>query len=811
MLPVDALREPIIRAMNGDGLLVLEAPPGAGKTTRVPRFILDSDVQGEIIVVQPRRIAARMAARFVAHELGERPGETIGYQVRFEEAVSSRTRVRFVTEGLLVRELERSPTLKGVGCVVFDEFHERHLDADLALALCKQLRDHERPDLRIVVMSATLDAEPIAAWLGAERLRSEGRQYPVTVSYVDAPGTRRLDDAVASVVRKALREYTGDILVFLPGVGEIMGCLSVFANVSDLLAVPLHGELSPEDQDRAVSPADRRKVVFSTNVAETSVTINGIGVVIDTGLARVASHDPWSGMPQLRLQRISRASADQRAGRAGRTREGFCLRMYGKAELAQPFDVPEIRRLDLASAVLTIRGSGHDPLALPWFEAPNTAAVAAAETLLRDIGALDAKGVTQLGRAMMRYPTHPRLARFMVEAVARNVARDAALVAALLAERDVTVDRRARVTASADVIAIADMIATNDTAALKRGAVRQVLKARDQLARIAGKSGTSDDTQLRLALLSGYPDRVAKKLRAVRDSDSPLATVSQGPALLSQNSVVQDATWILALDAEQRSGRDPLVRSACAIDPDWLIELFTDRISDETTFEWNPNQERVDAVSRMAYGALVMEETRKPAQPSAEASKVLLEQLEKRGLGQVLDAEALAQLEGRVALARAHGLDVPDVRSLLAEALTTSEATSFAAVRDAALLDQVMLALGPARATLDHDVPAFFKLANGKSLRIHYEPGKAPWVESYLQDFFGTDRGPRIARGGVALTIHLWGPNKRPLQVTSDLASFWDTHYPELKPALARRYPRHHWPDDPRKAEAQAFKSRLKS
>ena len=798
MLPVDALREPIIRVMQGAGLLVLEAPPGAGKTTRVPRFILDAGVAGEIIVVQPRRIAARMAARYVAQSLGERVGDTVGYQVRFEEAVSARTRVRFVTEGLLVRELERSPSLAGVGCVVFDEFHERHLDADLALALCRQLRDSVRPDLKIVVMSATLDAEPIAAWLGAERLRSEGRAFPVTTSYVEP----NLNNAVL----RALREHTGDVLVFLPGMREIREGLSAFAN-RDVLALPLHGELSPEEQDRAVMPADRRKVVFATNVAETSVTIDGIGVVVDSGLARVASHDPWSGMPQLRLQRISRASADQRAGRAGRTREGHCMRMYAKAELVQAFDVPEIRRLDLASAVLTIRGLGYEPLGLPWFEAPQSAAIGAAEALLRDLGALDG-GVTKLGRAMMRYPTHPRLARFMVEAVERGVARDAALIAALLSERDVT--SAPNVTASADVIAIADMI-EHDRSSLKRSAVFQVLRARDQLARIAGKGGGGDDEQLRLALLTGYPDRVAKKLRGVRDGDSPLATVSQGPALLSQRSVVQDATWLLALDAEQRHGRDPLVRSACAIDPDWLIELFADRITDETIFEWNPNQERVDVVSRMRYGALVMDETRKPATASAEASKVLLEQLEKRGLGQVVDAEALASLEGRVALARAHGLDVPDVRALLTEALTNSGATSFAGVRDAGLLDQVQLALGPSRATLDNDVPAFFRLANGKSLRIHYDAGKPPWVESFLQDFFGTDRGPRIARGAVALTIHLLGPNKRPLQVTSDLASFWDKHYPELKPALARRYPRHHWPDDPRKAEAQAFKARLKN
>ncbi|MBC7792093.1 MAG: ATP-dependent helicase HrpB, partial [Clostridia bacterium] len=530
MLPVDQLRDPIISALESRGLLVLEAPPGAGKTTRVPGFLLDSGLKGEIIVVQPRRIAARMAARFVAAERGERVGETIGYQVRFEEAVSAATRVRFVTEGLLVRELARSPRLEGVGCIIFDEFHERHLDADLALALCARLRESVRPDLAIVVMSATLDAEPVAKWLGAQRLRSEGRRFPVNVEHVDGPGSRALEHAVALNVHRALRAYSGDLLVFLPGVGEIMRCMSALGGGSEsLLVLPLHGELPPEDQDRAVTPGPKRKVVLATNVAETSVTIEGIGVVIDTGLARVASHDPWSGMPRLTLQRISRASADQRAGRAGRTREGHCIRMYAKAELTQPFDVPEIRRLDLASAVLTIRGSGLDPVSLPWFESPQSVALAAAEALLVDLGALDAKRVmTKVGHAMLRYPTHPRLARFMVEAAERGVARDASLIAALLSERDVTSERRAKVTASADIIAIADAVdelararfdrGAADRLGLRLGPTRQALRVRDQLLRIAGGGGRSaddDDTQLRLAMLSGYPDRVAKRLRDV--------------------------------------------------------------------------------------------------------------------------------------------------------------------------------------------------------------------------------------------------------------------------------------------------------
>ncbi len=819
MLPIEALKNDIVRVMAADGRLVLEAPPGAGKTTQVPRYLLDAGMgdRGEIIVVQPRRLAARMAARFVAKQLGEKVGERVGYQVRFEEAVSAKTQVRFVTEGLLVRELIRRPTLDGVACVVFDEFHERHLDAELALTLVTELKDDARSDLGVIVMSATLDAEPIANWLHAERLRSEGRRFPVTIEHVGSPGARPLEQSVAFQVKRALNTHSGDVLVFLPGVGEIMRCMSVLGGL-EALVLPLHGELSPEEQDRAVDPGERRKVVLATNVAETSVTIEGIGVVIDTGLARVASHDPWSGMPLLKMQRISRASADQRAGRAGRTRAGHCVRMFAEAELTADYETPEIRRLDLADAVLTIRAAGHDPMTLPWLEPPKPHALGAASELLTLLGALDAKGaVTSIGRDMLRYPTHPRLARVMVEARKRGVPGDAALVVALLAERDVTTSRRAVTSASADVIAIADAVLDLERArfdhsaaerlGLRAGPVRQVIRARDQLRRIAGNERRDDDVPLRMALLAGFPDRVAKVLSRPRDADAPLATCASGSASLSRNSVV-DATWLIALDAEQRQ-REPLVRGACAIASDWLIELFADRIVESDELVWNPDRERVDRVTRMAYGALAIDEDRRPAEASAEAAAVLMEQLKRRGLASVLDVETLEHLRGRVELARGNGLDLPSVDELLTKALEDAAATSFAQVRDASLLAQVQAQL--ASTSLDAKVPPSWRLANGKSLPIHYEPGKPPWVESYLQDFFGTERGPRILDGRVALTMHLLGPNKRPLQVTSDLASFWDTHYPELKPQLSRRYPKHHWPDNPRTAEAQAFKSRLKS
>src|SRR5918997_835582 len=455
-LPIDPLLPEIVASLRRGPNLVVEAPPGAGKTTRVPPALLDAGVagEGEVWVLEPRRLAARLSARRVAEERGESLGETVGYQVRFDEVGGARTRLRFLTEGVLTRRLLADPRLGRAGVIVLDEFHERHLQADLAVALLRRLQRTERPDLRLVVMSATLDAAPVAEFLESPVLRSEGRRFHVEIEHLARPDERPLAEQVASAVARLITEgaggLDGDVLVFLPGAAEIRRAQSAceqLAERHDLLVVPLHGELPAEEQDRAVRPAGRRKLILSTNVAETSVTIEGVAAVIDSGLARVAGQSPWSGLPVLKVSRVSRASAVQRAGRAGRTREGRCLRLYTAQDFGArpPHETPEVRRLDLAESVLELRAAGVvDVGGFEWFEPPAPEALEAAETLLRRLGATDAAGrVTDAGRAMLRLPLHPRLGRIVVEAEGRGVAREACTIAALISERDIRASRGA--------------------------------------------------------------------------------------------------------------------------------------------------------------------------------------------------------------------------------------------------------------------------------------------------------------------------------------------------------------------------------
>jgi ATP-dependent helicase HrpB len=456
-LPIDPLLPEVVAALRDGVSLVIEAPPGAGKTTRVPAALLDGGLasNGEILVLQPRRLPARLAAERVAEERGEAPGGTVGYTVRFDDRSGPRTRLRFVTEGILVRRLLTDPELAGVAAVVLDEFHERHLATDLALALLRQLQRGSRPDLRLLVMSATLEADPVREFLGACPLvRSEGRVHPVALEHLTHTDDRPLHDQVAAAVRRLCQEgdgLTGDVLVFLPGAGEIRRAADALAPVIDgrgLVVRPLHGDLSAAEQNRAVRPSAERKVILSTNVAETSVTIEGVVAVVDSGLARIPAHSLWSGLPTLTVDKISQASAIQRAGRAGRTRPGRALRLYTRHDFdsRRPFEIPEVVRLDLAEAVLTLHALGvADASRFSWFEAPPSGALDAASELLRRLGAVAGAGVlTDVGRDLLRFPVHPRLGRLIVEGERRGVGAAAATVAALLAEGDIASGARAR-------------------------------------------------------------------------------------------------------------------------------------------------------------------------------------------------------------------------------------------------------------------------------------------------------------------------------------------------------------------------------
>nr|MBK7066496.1 ATP-dependent helicase HrpB [Deltaproteobacteria bacterium] len=864
-LPIDDVLPSLLAALRASSSVVLEAPPGAGKTTRVPSALLDSGLAGdrEVVVLEPRRLATRMAAKRVAEERGEPLGQTIGYQVRFEDVSSAKTRVRFVTEGVLTRRLLSDPTLSSVGVVVLDEFHERHLQGDLALAMVRRLQRGPRPDLKLVVMSATLDGARVAAFLGegttpATRVTSEGRRFEVAIEHQARTDERPLEQQVAGAVRALVKEgLDGDVLVFLPGAAEIRRAMSACASLAteaDLLVLPLHGDLPSAEQDRAVAPASRRKVILSTNVAETSVTIDGVVAVVDSGLARVASHAPWSGVPTLKVAKVSRASATQRAGRAGRTRPGRCVRLYTKHDHdARPeHDAPEVQRMDLADTALALHAAGERDLrAFPWFEAPGSASVDAAERLLRDLGALDEGGaLTATGRSMLALPTHPRLARVVVEGARRGLLEVAAGAAAVLGERDLVMSRRGGGLGGArdqdwspsngrsDVLAALDALDRATEERFNPGVLRAMGvdpmaasaadRARKQLltavrrdrslsnAPLVAPGNDWEDT-LGLALLAGYPDRVARRLRG-----DEVALASGGSATLAATSEARGGAFVLAIDAEERTdhrGRGVQVRTACVIEPEWLLELFPDGVIDAVEARWVAADERVDPVRVLRYRGLVLDESR--ASPSPEVDKLvterLLEEARRKGLRSfVEDADAVDRWLARVAFVadRSPALGLPtDADALLELGLRQCcvGARTMAEVRRAGLLDALRDGLtGPQRRALDELAPERVALGGGKMVRVMYEPGKAPWIESRLQDFFGCARGPAVAGGKVPLVLNLLAPNHRAVQVTTDLEGFWVKHYPAIRRELCRKYPRHSWPEDGRTAQPPAALGRAR-
>jgi ATP-dependent helicase HrpB len=838
-LPIDEVIPAIVGALKDASSLVLEAPPGAGKTTRVPRAMLDAGFAegGEIVVLEPRRLAARMAARRVAEELGEDVGRRVGYQVRFEDVSSAATRIRFVTEGILTRRLLSDPTLRGVAAVVLDEFHERHLHGDVALALLRRLQKTTRAELRVIAMSATLDAKPVATFLECASIRAEGRAYEVSIEHLATQDDRKLELQVASAVRTAIRDSAdGDVLVFLPGASEIrraMTSCEAIARDANLLLVPLHGDLSPQEQDRAIKRADRRKVILATNVAESSVTIDGVVAVIDSGLARVASFSPWSGLPSLVVAKISRASAAQRAGRAGRTRAGRCMRLYTKSDhdTRADHDVPEIRRADFAQTLLELRAAGiTDADAIAWFDAPPASSLRAAEDLLLRLGATDnEQRVTSIGRAMLRFPLHPRQARLLVEAEARGVAEDGAVVAALLGERDIRNESRARfgnasrggdsATEDSDLIAMLDRYREAEGSGFSQhamraidldgGATHAVSRASKQLARLcknakpANLDAPAIDRALRLCALAGYPDRVAKrKKQGSRD----LALARGGIAELSEASVVRDAEWLIAVDAEARASSKPNVRIASAIEPEWLIDLFSSSIEESNEVTWNAQSERVVAVSRMRYEGLTIDESIVKSPAGEDVSNVLFN-------AAIAKAPRAFAPEGELDrwLARARFAASVDARvfapsdeDVARELRAACEGcASFEDLRRASFFDRVKLLARDAEmnghanaARIEALAPERIPLASGRGARIAYEDGKPPWIESYLQDFFGWKATPKIGDGRAPLVLHLLAPNKRAVQVTTDLAGFWERHYPAIRKELSRKYPRHAWPED---------------
>ena len=765
-LPVDAILPEITAWLQRSSNLVIEAPPGAGKTTRVPPALLEI-LGGEVIVLEPRRIAARLSARRVAWEAGEEVGQTVGYQVRFEEAVGPRTRLRFVTEGVLTRRLLSDPGLKGVAAVVLDEFHERHLEGDLALALLKRLQA-SRPELRIVVMSATLEAAPVARYLNdCPVLRSEGRLFDLAVRHLPY-SAKPLESQVADALELLLNEEpAGDILVFLPGAAEIRRAMresQAVARRAGLLVLPLHGDLSPAEQDRAIAPAGQRKVILATNVAESSVTVEGVNAVIDSGLARIATYSHWTGLPTLHVGRVSQASARQRAGRAGRTGPGRVLRLYSMEDyLRRPeHDQPEILRSDLSQLCLALRAMGTG--VLDWLDAPPASALEMAESLLDRLGATGAR-VQQLAR----YPLHPRLSRILTAAMERGVGEDGCMAAALLgsgarSERN-------------------DLLTAMDAEPDYR--TRQQAEQLRRIARPVRQTQHNDEALL-LAVLAGFPDRVAR-----RRAGSQVLLSTGGSAELAGEPPRYE--FMVAVDAEDRTDKAlPLIRMAARIEPEWLIELFPERVRDQSGVEWNRATERVEAVSALLYDGLVIQESRGAAPDAEAAAELLAQKALEAGIERFVEREALEEFLARVAFAR---LEAPDIRRALQEICFGLK--SFTELRNVAANFIPMLERKLPTRALNEIAPARIRLPNGRETRVHYEPGKPPWIASRLQDFFGMRETPRIGAERTPVVVHLLAPNQRAVQTTTDLAGFWERLYPQIRRELMRRYPRHSWPEHP--------------
>ena len=761
---MDAILPEMIESLKRFPNLVIEAPPGAGKTTRVPPALLEI-ASGEVVVLEPRRIAARLAARRVAWEMDEPVGQTVGYQVRFEEAIGPRTRLRFVTEGVLTRRLLSDPDLKGVSAVVLDEFHERHLDSDLALALLKRLQ-RTRPDLRIVVMSATLDTGHVAQYLdGCPILRSEGRLFELSITHLPySPKTleAQLTDALEVLVAE---EPSGDVLAFLPGAAEIRRAMresQAVARRAGLLVLPLYGDLPLAEQDRAIAPAAQRKVILATNVAESSVTVEGVTAVIDSGLARIATYSQWTGLPTLQVARVSKASAQQRAGRAGRTGPGRVLRLYSIEDyLRRPdHDLPEIVRSDLSQLCLALRAMRIDDI--EWLDAPPAAAVQSAESLLDRLGAMEAR-VHQLAR----YPLHPRLSRILSAAMERGVGEDGCIAAALLGSG-------ARLEKN-------DLLAAIDSEQDYR--TRQQIEQLRRIARPARQTEHNDDALL-MSVLAGFPDRVAR-----RRTGNQVQLSAGGSAEVAGEAPPYE--FMVAVDAEDRKDKPlPLIRMAARIEPEWLIELFPDRVREHSSVEWNRVTERVEALSALLYDELVIQESRGAAPDAEAAAELLAQKALETGVDRFVDNDLLNEFVARVEFAGFAPPDIPQVLRDLCLGLR-----SFAELKSATADFVPMLERKMQR--LEEIAPARVRLPNGRQTKVHYEPGKPPWIASRLQDFFGMRETPRIGVEQTPVVVHLLAPNQRAVQTTSDLAGFWERLYPQVRRELMRRYPRHSWPERP--------------
>ncbi len=854
-------------SLRAQGRLIIQAPTGSGKSTQIPQMLWRHGLlgeRGEVVVLQPRRLAARLLAKRVAEEAGTRLGEGVGYQIRLESRVSERTRIRFVTEGILLRQMSFDRVLRGVSAIVFDEFHERHLYGDISLARAIQIQQSTRPDLKLIVMSATLDAGALRNYLApCEVLVSQGRSFPVRLEYLPKAVNFEHDplwDVAAQECERLAGVTPGDLLVFMPGAYEINRTVQAIQGargLRDFIVFPLHGELSPEQQDRAVERYDARKIIVSTNVAETSLTIDGVTAVIDGGLARVARFDPHRGINTLLIEKISAASADQRAGRAGRTAPGVCVRLWTEREhgLRAPQELPEVKRLDLSEVVLTLKASGIDDVTnFPWLEKPDARALARAETLLADLGALasppnaDGGGVpsprmgetrgdgtpppfltiTEIGRKMLRFPVHPRYARMFLAAQERGCVRAVALMAALTQGRNFLlrgVDKRTD-EARDEILGeehesdffrlmrawrFADQANYALEACRRLGihaqAARQVGPLFEQFLAIARQEDLDvaehrlDSVAVRKCVLAGFSDQLARRLDA---GTLRCELVHQRRGVLARESAIQKSPLLVAAEISEIGRGDgevnTLLTLATAVEEAWLPEIFPDDYRETRGVTYDGQAKRVMARRERRFRDLVLESRASSDEAPLEAAAALLTQEVLAGRIK-LEAwdEAVEQWITRVnRLAEwfpeleVHPIAETDRATLIEQVCYGS--LGYRDIKDKPVLPVLHDWLTAEQlAVIDDYLPERLVMGNGRRSRLTYHREGPPVLSARIQELYGIEGRLAVGHGRVPVKIEVLAPNQRPIQVTDDLTAFWRDMYPKVKAELSRRYPRHEW------------------
>ena len=840
-LPIYEIERDIIARLQNDRRLILSAPTGSGKSTQVPQMLLRHGLlgDGQVVVLQPRRLATRLLAKRVAEELGVKLGEEVGYQIRFENVTSAKTKIRFVTEGVLLRQMLDDPQLRGVSAILFDEFHERHLYGDITLARALDLQEQYRPDLKLAVMSATLNAGELEKYLlQCATLASAGRTFSVEVEYlphrVGLNGPPVWEIAAEEFSRYVNAGGEGDVLVFMPGGFEISQTIEAIRHTREangFIVLPLHGELQPKDQDAAVARYDRRKVVVATNVAETSITIDGVRLVIDSGLARIARYDSNRGINTLLIEKISQANADQRTGRAGRTAPGTCVRLWSRPEHDErvPHEMPEIRRLDLSEVVLTLKAAGVDDLRqFRWLEKPDEISLTHAEELLADLGAIGHdKKITPVGRKMLAFPLHPRYARMLLAAQEYGCVYQACLVAALTQGRDLLLRNCGKDVdsaredllgekASSDfwIVMRAWSFAFNNQfrmdACRKLGihavTAKQVGPLFDQFLRIAKDEGLDTqshevkDVALQKCILIGFSDRVARRL----DQGTLRCELVHGRrGVLARESRVQHSPLFVVAEIREVEGRDREVNTilslATAIEVEWLKELFPGDIKSDVQVQFDAREKRVLAAELLRFRDLVLASKRLDPPPADAAARLLADEVLAGRLLLPNWDHHIEQWLARLNLLcqQCADLQLPAITDEDKQAIIGQlchGAASYKDIKDREVKPVVMSWLSPSqRELLDKQAPERLTLPNGRTPKVNYENGKAPFISLRIQELYDVNQTPKIALGRVPVTVHILTPGMKPIQVTQDLASFWREHYPKIKSELSRKYPKHLW------------------